>query len=484
MQRRSLFIAIGLFLLVGLALLVAPRDDLIEQIEAAPTEQKSLLLDNIPHVHQKPDFCGEACAEMALRRLGHRYDQDAVFDRAGLSPLEGRGCYTKDLRTALTAIGFDVGAVWHKIRAARASEELSVHWNAVYRDLAAGIPTIVCTRYDERPNTTEHFRLVIGYDGETDEVVYHEPAEEGGANRRMSRSRLFSLWPLKYDKQVWTVIRFPLKPDRIRAARPSATFTDADYAQHMMQLKQRLPGKEFHVVLQKPFFVVGDESAGAVERRAEGTIRWAIEKLKQDYFSRDPNHIIDIWLFKNKASYDKHTKAIFGDKPTTPYGYYSPTHRALVMNISTGGGTLVHEIVHPFIESNFSACPSWFNEGLASLYEQCGERNKKIVGFTNWRLSGLQRAIRAGHVPSFNDLCSTTRREFYDDPRGTNYGQARYLCYYLQQQGKLHDFYHRFRKNAAKDPTGLSTLSSVLGEKNLDKFKKQWETYVAALKFQ
>ena len=34
------------------------------------------------------------------------------------------------------------------------------------------------------------------------------------------------------------------------------------------------------------------------------------------------------------------------------------------MNISTGGGTLVHEIVHPFIEANFPACPPWLNEGL------------------------------------------------------------------------------------------------------------------------
>ena len=49
------------------------------------------------------------------------------------------------------------------------------------------------------------------------------------------------------------------------------------------------------------------------------------------------------------------------------------------MNISTGGGTLVHEIVHPFIQSNFPNCPSWFNEGLGSLYEQCRERNGKIV---------------------------------------------------------------------------------------------------------
>ena len=111
------------------------------------------------------------------------------------------------------------------------------------------------------------------------------------------------------------------------------------------------------------------------------------------------------------------------------------THQALVMNIATGGGTLVHEIVHPFMAANFPGCPSWFNEGLASLYEQCGEREGRIRGETNWRLPGLQQAIRADRVPSFESLMSTTTRQFYDKDPGTNYSQARYLCYYLQEQG-------------------------------------------------
>ena len=153
------------------------------------------------------------------------------------------------------------------------------------------------------------------------------------------------------------------------------------------------------------------------------------------------------------------------------------------MNISTGGGTLVHEIVHPFIESNFPDCPSWFNEGFASLHKQCGEQNGKIMSKTNGRLAGLQRAIRAGHVSSFDDLCSTTTRAFYADARGTNYGQARHLCYYLQQHGKLREFYHSFRKNAATDPTGLTTLSQVVGQEDLDAFQKTWNAYVMHLRF-
>jgi hypothetical protein len=156
------------------------------------------------------------------------------------------------------------------------------------------------------------------------------------------------------------------------------------------------------------------------------------------------------------------------------------------MNIATGGGTLVHEMVHSFMGSNFPACPSWFNEGLASLYEQCGAKNGKIYGYTNWRLAGLQKAIREKRVPEFKELCSTTTHQFYNRDKGTNYGQARYLCYYLQEHGLLRKYYADFRKNAAADPTGFETLKKTLGMKtdeDMKKFKKDWEKWVLKLRF-
>src|SRR4030095_2165746 len=158
----------------------------------------------------------------------------------------------------------------------------------------------------------------------------------------------------------------------------------------------------------------------------------------------------------------KHARLLFGDTPTTPYGYYSSTHKALIMNIATGGGTLVHEIVHPFMEANFAGCPPWLNEGLGSLYEQCGDVDGHIHGFTNWRLPGLQNSIKAGTVPTFKKLLSMDISAFYDDDRGTNYAQARYLCYYLQQKGLLTRFYREFHAHQKDDPTGYKTLKRVL----------------------
>jgi len=260
-----------------------------------------------------------------------------------------------------------------------------------------------------------------------------------------------------------------------------STFTQAEFDQHILELKKKIPASDFSIVVEPPFVVVGDEPAEVVRQRADETIRWAVKKLKQDYFAKDPVDILDIWLFKDSASYEKHARLIFNDKPTTPYGYYSRGHKALIMNISTGGGTLVHEIVHPFVEANFPECPSWLNEGLGSLYEQCGEQDGHIHGFVNWRLPGLQKAIKAGTVPSFEELTSLDSRGFYNDDRGVNYAQSRYLCYYLQERALLVKFYQQFHAQQKSDPTGYKSLMSVLGNPNMDRFKKEWEKYVLGL---
>jgi hypothetical protein len=258
--------------------------------------------------------------------------------------------------------------------------------------------------------------------------------------------------------------------------------TDEDFKEHMKKLKKKVP-IGFTIIVQKPFVVIGNESTAIVKQRSERTIKWTVDMLKQDYFSKDPDNIIDIWLFKDEESYYKYAKELFDDEPTTPFGYFSEVENVLVMNISTGGGTLVHEIVHPFMHANFPECPPWFDEGLASLYEQCQEKDGHITGLTNWRLEGLQDAIEQSSVPSFKALTDMDAHDFYTKDKGTNYGQSRYLCYYLQEKGLLIEFYREFYKNRKKDPTGYKTLKQILGEDNMLAFQEKWQVYVLKLTF-
>jgi hypothetical protein len=459
----------------------------------AASPYRDVLITGVPHVVQKPDLCGEACAEMVLRKLGLPLDQDFVFAQCASDVEMERGCYTAELASGLRKIGFRVGPVWTKVAASRGAADLEGQWRSLHADLVAGVPSIVCGHYDESPGTTEHFRLVLGYSAKTDEVVYHEPAEPRGAYRRMARERFVRLWPLKYERERWTVIRLRLEPGPTLIAagptKPAAApavakraLTAADFGRHVAALQRRAP-RGFTIVVQPPFVVLGDEPAARVRERAQSTVRWAVERLKQSYFARDPTEIIDIWLLRDQESYARHTWQLFRERPSTPYGYYSTVHRALIMNIATGGGTLVHEIVHPYIRVNFPRCPPWLNEGLGSLYEQSGEEGGKIVGYTNWRLPGLQQALRGKGVPSFRDLTAMTDHQFYMLDRGTNYAQARYLCYYLQQRGLLTRYYRELVAGQAQDPTGYKTLQRVLGERDMGDFQRRWSTFVLKLRF-
>ena len=258
------------------------------------------------------------------------------------------------------------------------------------------------------------------------------------------------------------------------------SFTQEQYQKHIVDLRKRIPSG-FSIVVQPPFVVIGDEPADVVKQHAEETIRWAVDKLKQDFFGNDPSDILDIWLFKDAASYQKHAQLLFNDRPSTPYGYYSRAHKALIMNISTGGGTLVHEIVHPFMEANFPDCPSWLNEGMGSLFEACGEAGGHIHGFVNWRLPGLQQAIKDGRIRPFQELTSMDTNTFYSDTRGVNYAQSRYLLYYLQEKKLLVDYYRLFHSQRKNDPTGYQSLIKILGNPNMERFQKQWEKYVLEL---
>lgn len=303
---------------------------------------------------------------------------------------------------------------------------------------------------------------------------------------------------MKFPPQVLLPIAVITLLLTLAAAPPPAApaHSDDEFLAHVARIAKAHP--DCTVLVQKPFVIAGNDTPQNVRNAGVGTVKWTVDHLKQDYFDKDPVDIIDIYLYKDKASYDDANKKFFSGAPDTPYGYYSPTHKALIMNIATGGGTLVHEIVHPFMAANFPAdgpghgCPTWFNEGLASLYEQSVEKDGHIWGLPNWRLTDLKTNLQGaapageGGAPAFKTLCAMDATTFYGAGKSPNYGTARYLLLYLQEQGVLRQFYKDFVKNYKTDPTGYVTLQKTLaglGEKDMDAFRKKWETWVLGLKY-
>ncbi len=248
-----------------------------------------------------------------------------------------------------------------------------------------------------------------------------------------------------------------------------------------VKARQASYGSGFTVVAVPPFVVVGDGAPDLVREDAKEVIELAARKLKERFFERDPAVILDVLVLRTDSSYDKYAGSFLGP-PSTPYGYYSPCDQAIYVNASLGNGTLVHEMVHAFMEANFPACPTWFNEGMGSLYEQPDLASAEIRGLPNWRLPGLQRAILRGTTMPLGELLATSRGDFYDKKNaGMTYAMARYLCYYLQEKGLLQTYYRRFLANQIADPMGVETLKEVLGERDLAAFQKRWEKEIAAI---
>lgn len=255
--------------------------------------------------------------------------------------------------------------------------------------------------------------------------------------------------------------------------------TEKELAERAKQLQTKLKGQGYTVLVEAPFVVIGDSPAAEVKRVTTGFLRSKIALLEKEYFSKRPDKVLEVWLFKNERSFRKGAKKFWGDDPGTPYGYYSPDAGALIMNAS-GLGTLSHELVHPYMEANFPDVPSWFNEGLASLYERPSEKKGRIIGLPNWRLPNLKREIKAKTLPKMSTLLGTTRDQFYEANYDA-YAYARYIVYYLQEQGKLQEFYKKFLEDK-KDLTGISALEAVLGE-SLDTFEPKWREWVLAIAY-
>ncbi|MFO0898127.1 MAG: hypothetical protein U0836_11945 [Pirellulales bacterium] len=274
---------------------------------------------------------------------------------------------------------------------------------------------------------------------------------------------------------VHTVRRPPAAPAEPCSKADCQTVADA--------LEKRVDGA-LRLIVRPPFVIAGDLPATELERWHAGTIQPAAAAMDHCYFDAPPSAPITVLLFSGQESYDQYARRLFADEGISVYGYYRPTERTLVMNIGTGGGTLVHELTHALIDFDFPAVPEWFNEGLASLHEQCRFRESAdgpwIEGLPNWRLAALQEAIEQGRLGSLEQLATTS--DFRGPQEALNYAQARYLCLYLQERGLLKKFYRALREHRESDPRGAKTLAALFAGKEWGEVDAQFQAWVKALR--
>jgi hypothetical protein len=233
-------------------------------------------------------------------------------------------------------------------------------------------------------------------------------------------------------------------------------------------------------VVARPFILAGDGTAQQLTGYRDKTVLAAARALEATYFKTPLREPVVICLFESEGPYKRLAKKWFDQDDVPHFGFYRHADRVMFMNVATGTGTLVHELTHALIAPDFPTVPAWFNEGLASLYEQCSLSGDTIRGLPNWRLPALQKAIRDGTLRTLKELIEDP--DFYrHDLVGINYAEARYLMFYLQQRNLLRGYYLRFRAAAHEDPTGVKSLEQVIAPQSLDEFEKQWRASVLRL---
>lgn len=210
----------------------------------------------------------------------------------------------------------------------------------------------------------------------------------------------------------------------------------------------------------------------------------ALQAYFNGRFATRPARAVTVLLFDAAQPYDAYCTKLTKSACFTPYGFYEPSIRTVVMNAGPGIGTLTHELVHPIVEADFPSAPDWINEGIASLYEAFSlPKPGAIQGHKNWRLPGLLAALKSKELrphASLPALFAMSDKEFRGAREGLNYATARYFCQWMDAQKKLWPFYQAFRDGHAKDPTGEKAFVAVMG-KTPAELDAAWASWVKAL---
>lgn len=240
-------------------------------------------------------------------------------------------------------------------------------------------------------------------------------------------------------------------------------------------------------VVEGVFLAVG---ATPMNQRDFDRSLWIMRKSTAAYlndrFGQRPAKAISVYLFPGKRTYNKFCKKHYNGCGT-PYGVYFHGDRRIVMNMRPGLGTLTHELVHPFVETDFPNAPEWLNEGIASLFERPSfPKDGEIRGRTNWRLPRLTDAIRSKDKKEreraqLHRVFSMTDNEFRGAHEDLHYSMGRYICQWLDKNGQLWPFYQAYRDNYANDPTGAKAFEEVVG-KTPQQANGEWIAWVKRLK--
>jgi len=215
---------------------------------------------------------------------------------------------------------------------------------------------------------------------------------------------------------------------------------------------------------------------------------WAEESVFPDLFepqtSRDDAWVVVI--LPSQKDFKTWAVRMFGPEImqgfSTVGGSYSNDEKRLVAQDL--GPTLRHEFFHVLHWRSMTRLnqrhPTWVQEGLCSLVEDYDVIDGKLSPSTSWRTNTVQRMKSANVLLPIRQLVTRTSDHFRGQRRMGMYAQSRAVFLYLWQKGKLKDWYARYTREYAEDPSGLLSLERTVGMK-AEEFDKDFRKWAATL---
>lgn len=242
-----------------------------------------------------------------------------------------------------------------------------------------------------------------------------------------------------------------------------------------IKIVQELVGSKFRVVATEHFILASSSDHSQKELMAIGS---GLETVQQFYMKNfgmaRPPYFVTVYLVPNTSALRALADQLHGlDMAPASIGYSYREDLSMVGVIPRMlYGTLLHELFHVMVRSNFGDVPPWLDEGTAALYEVAEVDGARVIGVDNWRGEVLRMAWDLH--PPVDRLVQMNWQIFENEQldeikQAVNYATARYFVLYLQELGKLSEVHRVFRnrdvRTSSDDPAGDSVklLSSVLG---------------------
>ena len=284
-----------------------------------------------------------------------------------------------------------------------------------------------------------------------------------------------------------------IKPDV-----PDTTAAKTDIKNSLPEIEEESPGFDYNSVINehspqipdgmsitkyKQFVIFSDMNDELTFKLIENDVRFTIEAMTNNYVNKLPDVVTPIYLFEQFDNYKKFVLDNYDidEDDISPYGFYKISKNVIVVRYVTWKGSIIHEITHRFIRSDFPEAPSWFDEGFASLNEKATFKNGNLIGEFSYRIIPLRRAINENTYTGLKHLMETNDEVLYGKRTSYYYAQSRYLLMYLQEKGLLEKFYKTFRDSYNKDNSGIRQLEEVTG-KSLKTLDNELLEYIKSFK--